>query len=92
MSRKGQIRLLGHKKAEKPEEVRRRLSDQMDNRQKGRRWKKYVLSEEQRCSAEGMRLPFAVCQFLKTGVVALAVSDGYCERFGCQDRDQGDTA
>lgn len=35
-----------------------------------------------------MRLPFAVCQFLKEGVTILAVSDGFCELFGYKDREQ----
>ena len=48
----------------------------------------YELSKEQRRFIEGMRQPFAVCQFLDRGVVTLAVSDGFCGLFGFQDREQ----
>ena len=37
---------------------------------------------------EGLRQPFAVCQFMEKGVVTLAVSDGFCEMFGYEDRSQ----
>lgn len=50
--------------------------------------KKYEFSKEQRAFIEAMRQPFAVCQFLDKGVVTLAVSDGFCEMFGYQDRIQ----
>lgn len=50
--------------------------------------KKYEFTKEKRSFIEGMRQPFAVCQFLETGVVTLVVSDGFCEMFGYEDRAQ----
>jgi PAS domain S-box-containing protein len=50
--------------------------------------RKYELSKDQRLFIEGMRLPFALCQFMEKEVTTLAVSDGYCELFGYKDRDQ----
>lgn len=50
--------------------------------------KKYEFSKEQRSFIEGMRQPFAVCQFLEKGVVTLAVSDGFCRLFDYKDRAQ----
>ena len=49
---------------------------------------RHELSEAERTIIEGMRQPFAICQFLDTGVVTLAVSDGFCEMFGYKDRAQ----
>ena len=45
----------------------------------------YELSEEQRSFVEGMRQPFAVCQFSKKGASVLAVSAGFLELFGYKD-------
>ena len=50
--------------------------------------KKYEFTKEQRAFIEGMRLPFAICQFLEKGVATLVVSDGFCAMFGYQDRAQ----
>lgn len=50
--------------------------------------KRYELSQEQKTFIEGMRQPFAVCQYLDKGLETLAVSDGLCELFGYEDRKQ----
>ena len=50
--------------------------------------KRHEFSRDQLSFIEGMRLPFAVCQFLDKSVVTLAVSDGFCELFGYKDREQ----
>ncbi len=50
--------------------------------------KQNVLSKDQQVFVEGMRQPFAVCQFLEKGVETIVVSDGFCELFGFQDRVQ----
>ena len=47
---------------------------------------RYEFSKEQRQFIEGMRQPFAVCQFLDKRVETLAVSDGFCELFGYKNR------
>ena len=49
---------------------------------------KYTFTDEQRAVIEGMQLPFAVYQFINKRVVALALSDGFCEMFGYEDRAQ----
>ena len=48
----------------------------------------YSLSEDERRCIERMRVPLALCQFLNKGVENLAVSDGFCELFGYEDRTQ----
>lgn len=48
----------------------------------------YSLPEDERRFIERMRVPFALCQFLDKGVKNLAVSDGFCEFFGYEDRAQ----
>ena len=50
--------------------------------------RKYEFSAEQRLFIEGMRLPFAICQFFEKDVVTLAISDGFCELFGYTNRAQ----
>ena len=50
--------------------------------------KKYEFTKEQRAFIEGMRIPFAVSQFLEKGVATLVVSNGFCEMFGYKDREQ----
>ena len=50
--------------------------------------KKYEFTKEQRAFIEGMRMPFAISQFLEKGVETLVVSDGFCEMFGYRDRAQ----
>ena len=49
---------------------------------------KYEFSEDQRLFIEGMRQPFAVCQILEKEIAGIAISDGFCELFGYQDRSQ----
>ena len=48
----------------------------------------YKFSKDQRLLIEGMRQPFAICQFIEKGVMTLAVSDGFCKLFGYTDRAQ----
>ena len=47
---------------------------------------RYRFTKEQLALIEGMRQPFAVYQFLNKKVVTLALSDGFCELFGYDDR------
>ena len=49
---------------------------------------KYKFTDEQRAVIEGMQMPFAVYQFINKRVVTLALSDGFCELFGYEDRSQ----
>ncbi len=49
---------------------------------------RYELPQEQRAFIEAMRQPFAVCQYVEGGITTLAVSDGFCELFGYQNRAQ----
>ena len=50
--------------------------------------KRYEFTKDQRLFIETMRQPFVVCQIMDKRVVALAVSDGFCELFGYRDRAQ----
>ena len=50
--------------------------------------RQYEFTKDQKAFIEGMHQPFAVCQFLEKGVVTLAVSQGFCELFGYDDREQ----
>ena len=50
--------------------------------------KKYTLSNDQLSFIERMRQPFAVYQFVDKKVVTIALSDGFCELFGYDDRAQ----
>lgn len=50
--------------------------------------KKYKFSEQERKIMEGLKQPFAVYQFVNKRVVTLVLSDGFCELFGYEDRDQ----
>ena len=47
---------------------------------------RYEFTKDQRQFIEGMRQPFAVCQFLGKRVETIAVSDGFCKLFGYKDR------
>ena len=49
---------------------------------------KYIFTNEQRAVIEGMQIPCAVYQFINKRVVTLALSDGFCEFFGYEDRAQ----
>ncbi len=49
---------------------------------------RYVFTAEQQSLLEKMQVPFAVYQFLDRRVVTLALSDGFCELFGFEDRDR----
>ncbi len=42
----------------------------------------YKMPEQERAIIEKLRFPFAVYQFVNKRVVTLAVSDGFCEKFG----------
>ena len=48
--------------------------------------KEYQFTKDQLSLIERMRQPFAVYQFLDKRVVTLALSDGFCELFGYDDR------
>ena len=48
--------------------------------------KDYQFTKDQLSLIERMRQPFAVYQFLDKRVVTLALSDGFCELFGYDDR------
>ena len=50
--------------------------------------RQYRFSSAQQTVLEGLRQPLAVCQFIDGRVVALVLSDGFCDLFGYQDRAQ----
>ncbi|MBQ7542183.1 MAG: EAL domain-containing protein [Clostridia bacterium] len=47
---------------------------------------KYQFTKEERALMESMQIPFAVYQYINKRVVTLALSDGFCELFGYEDR------
>ncbi len=49
---------------------------------------RYEFTKEQQCFIEGLKQPFAVYQFVNKKVVTLALSDGFCQLFGYEDRAQ----
>ena len=49
---------------------------------------KYQFSADQLALMESMKIPFAVYQMIDGRVVALALSDGFCELFGYEHREQ----
>ena len=49
---------------------------------------KYELTKEYKSFIEGLRQPFAVYQYVDKKVVTLALSDGFCEFLGYEDRAQ----
>ena len=49
---------------------------------------KYQFSAEQQSLMEGMKIPFAIYQFVDHRVVTLVLTDGFCELFGYTDRTQ----
>ena len=49
---------------------------------------KYQFSDRDREILEGLKLAFAVYQFIDKRVVTLILSDGFCELFGYTDRNQ----
>ncbi len=50
--------------------------------------KRYEIPEQERAIIEKLRFPFAVYQFIDKRIVTLALSDGFCEKFGFQDREE----
>lgn len=50
--------------------------------------KKYRLTEQLQSAYESMKVPFAVYQFINKKVVTIALSDGFCELFGYEDKAQ----
>lgn len=50
--------------------------------------KKYLMPEQEKQALERLKQPFAVYQFVDKRVVTLALSDGFCELFGYEDRKQ----
>ena len=49
---------------------------------------KYKFSADQLALMESMKIPFAVYQMIDGRVAALALSDGFCELFGYEHREQ----
>lgn len=49
---------------------------------------RYNIPEQERSIIEKLRFPFAVYQFINKRVVTLALSDGFCEKFGFSDREE----
>ncbi len=48
----------------------------------------YKMPEQERAIIEKLRFPFAVYQFVNKRVVTLALSDGFCEKFGFSSRGE----
>ena len=48
---------------------------------------RYIFTEEKRSALESLRQPFAVYQFINKRVVTLLLSDGFCELFGYENRE-----
>jgi diguanylate cyclase (GGDEF)-like protein len=49
---------------------------------------RYKFSQGQQLVMEKSRIPYAVYQFFDKRVVTLAISDGFCDFFGFEDREQ----
>nr|MCR5023596.1 EAL domain-containing protein [Lachnospiraceae bacterium] len=49
---------------------------------------RYEMPEQERAIIERLRFPFAVYQFIDKRVVTLALSDGFCEKFGFSSREE----
>ena len=49
---------------------------------------RYRFSEQEQTIFEGLQQPFAVYQFVNKQVVTLALSDGFCEMFGYEDKQE----
>ncbi len=49
---------------------------------------RYRIPEEERVIIEKLRFPFAVYQFIDKRVVTLALSDGFCEKFGFSSHEE----
>ena len=49
---------------------------------------KYEFSSEERETLEQLTVPLAIYQYIDKRVVALVLSDGFCELFGYKDRDR----
>ena len=47
---------------------------------------KYRFTEDQKSILEKLQVPFAVYQYIDKRIVTLALSDGFCELFGYEDR------
>lgn len=50
--------------------------------------KRYRFTEQLQTAYESMQVPFAIYQFINKQVVTLALSDGFCELFGYEDKAQ----
>ena len=48
--------------------------------------KRYRFTEQLQTAYESMQVPFAIYQFINKRVVTLALSDGFCELFGYEDK------
>lgn len=49
---------------------------------------RYHFSKEEQAIFEGLKQPFAIYQFVDKRVVTLALSDGFCDLFGYDDRSE----
>lgn len=49
---------------------------------------RYQMPEQEKAIIEKLRFPFAVYQFIDKRVVTLALSDGFCEKFGFSDHKE----
>ncbi|MDO4803574.1 MAG: EAL domain-containing protein [Lachnospiraceae bacterium] len=50
--------------------------------------KRYIISEEKRSALESLGAPFAVYQYIDKRIVTILLSDGFCEFFGYEDREE----
>ena len=50
--------------------------------------KRYRFTEQLQTAYESMQVPFAIYQFIDKRVVTIALSDGFCELFGYEDKAQ----
>ena len=49
---------------------------------------KYHFSDQEKSILESLKQPFAIYQFVNKTVVTLILSDGFCDLFGYEDREQ----
>ncbi len=50
--------------------------------------KRYHFDEQLQATYESMQVPFAIYQFINKRIVTIALSDGFCELFGYDDKAQ----
>ena len=49
---------------------------------------RYHFTEQMQTTYESMQVPFAIYQFINKRIVTIALSDGFCELFGYDDKAQ----